>query len=48
MLKPIKSAREDGPALIPDDLLVVKEADAEQPIEDFAGELRCMPDVSDL
>jgi hypothetical protein len=29
MLKPVQRAREDRPSLVPDDLLVVKEADAQ-------------------
>src|SRR5262249_6105884 len=48
MLKPIERPREDRPALVPDDLLVVKEADAQKPVENLAGELRSVPDVRPL
>src|SRR6266849_4789252 len=48
MLKPVMSSRENGPAFVPDDLLVVKEPDAQQTVQDLARELRCMPDVRHL
>ncbi len=38
VLEPIQSARKYSSALVPDDLLVVEEADAEQAIEHFARE----------
>src|SRR5262249_39310115 len=48
MLKPIKSAREDRSSFVPNDLLVVNEADAKKPVQDLASELRSMPDVRHL
>ncbi len=33
---------------VPDDLLVVEEADPQQAVRDLAGELRGVPDVGDL
>src|SRR5262249_18832261 len=38
MLKPVKRSCQDRARFIPDDLLVVYEADAEQPIQYLAGE----------
>ena len=48
MLKPVVRPREDRPALVPDDLLVVQEADPQQAVEHLAREHRGVPDVSDL
>src|SRR5260370_4824529 len=48
VLKPGVRAREHCPALVPDDLLVVQEADAQQAIKNLASELRSVPDVRHL
>ena len=48
MLKPVVRPREHRPALVPDDLLGVQEADAQQAVENLAREHRGVPDVSDL
>src|SRR5205085_836913 len=48
VLEPVVRPREHGPAFIPDDLLVMKEPNPEQAIEDLPGEFRCMPNVRDL
>ena len=48
MLEPIQGAREDRPSLVPDDLLVVKEANAQQTVQNFACKLRSVPDISNL
>ncbi len=48
VLKPVVRAREHCPALVPDDLLVVQEADAQQAIKNLASELRSVPDVRHL
>src|SRR5579871_1813262 len=48
MLEPIVSSREDRAALVPNDLLMVQEADAQQPIEHLAREFAGVPDVADL
>jgi hypothetical protein len=41
-------AGEHGAPFVPDDLLVMEKADAEQTIEHFARELAGVPHVSDL
>ena len=46
--KPVRCPRENGSALVPNDLLVVQEADAEEAIEHFASEYRGVPHVADL
>src|ERR1700677_3121401 len=48
VLKPVMSSRENRAALVPDDLLVMHEADLEQTIEHFTREFGCVPDVADL
>ena len=48
MLKPVVRPREHRPPFVPDDLLVMQEADPQQAVEHFARELRCVPDVRDL
>ena len=48
MLIPVVRPREDRPALVPDDLLGVEEADPQQAVQHFAREHRCVPDVGDL
>jgi hypothetical protein len=48
MLEPVERPCEDRSAFIPDDLLVVKEADAQQAVQDFTGELTGVPDISGL
>src|SRR4030095_2919833 len=48
MLEPVGGPGEDGPAFVPDDLLVMQESDPEQAVEDLPGEFRGMPDVGDL
>ena len=40
--------REHGPAFVPDDLLGIEKADAEQAIQHLAGEDGRMPHVRDL
>jgi len=37
---------EHGTPLVPNDLLVVQEADPQQAIEDLAGELRGVPHIA--
>src|SRR6516164_5055882 len=46
--KPVQGPGEDGATLIPDDLLMVLEADAQETIEDLARKLRGVPHISDL
>src|SRR5215469_15747988 len=48
VLEPVQRPSQDGSPLVPDDLLVVLEANAQQSVENLAGELRSVPDVSDL
>src|SRR5579862_4094747 len=48
VLEPVERARQDSTSLVPDDLLVVLEADTQQAIEDFPGEFRGVPHVADL
>src|ERR1035441_9503367 len=48
MLEPVMRSGEHRAALVPDDLLVVQEADLKQAIEDLAGERRGMPDIADF
>ena len=48
MLKPVKRSCEHRALLVPDDLLVVDEADAQQAGKDFARKFAGVPDVSDL
>ena len=48
MLIPIVRPREHRPALVPDDLLGVEEANPHKAIEHFACEDGCVPDVGDL
>ena len=48
MLIPVVCTREDGPTLVPNDLLRIQEPDTEQPVEDVARKDRCVPNVSDL
>jgi len=48
MLEPVKRASEDCPPFVPDDLLVVLEADSQKPVEDLAGKLAGVPHVSQL
>ena len=48
MLKPVQAPSKHGPPLIPDDLLMVDEADPEQTVQYFAGELGCVPNVARL
>lgn len=48
LLKPVQRAREHRSPLVPYDLLVMLEADAQQPVEDLTGEFGCMPNVGSL
>ena len=48
MLKPVERPREHRPPLVPDNLLMMLEADPQKAVQHLAREHRCMPDVSDL
>ena len=48
MLEAIVGSRQHSPALVPDDLLVVHEADFQQPIQHFTRESRRMEDIAHL
>jgi len=48
MLKPIQRTRQNCSTLVPDDLLVMVEPDAQKAIKHLAGEFACVPDVRDL
>ncbi len=48
MLKPIVGPGQYGPAFVPNDLLVMQKADAQQAIENFPRELRGMPHIRHL
>ena len=48
MLIPVVRARENRPALVPDDLLRIQKADPQQAVEHFAREDGRVPDVGDL
>ena len=48
MLEPVMSSRQDRSAFIPDDLLMVDEADPEEAIEHLARKLAGVPDVGHL
>jgi len=48
MLEPIQRSRQDDPPLVPNDLLVVQEADTQQTIENLAGEFAGVPHVAHL
>src|ERR1035441_10521300 len=48
MLKPVQRSCEHRALLVPDDLLVVDEADTQEPREHLACELGGVPDVADL
>ena len=48
VLKPVERPREDRPPLVPDNLLMMLEADAQKAVQNFARELRCVPHVRDL
>lgn len=46
MLEPVMRARQHRAPFVPDDLLMVQEADAEQPVEHFPSEFGSVPHVS--
>ena len=48
MLEPVVRSRQDGSAFVPDDLLVVKEPNAQQPVQNFACELAGVPDLGNI
>lgn len=48
MLKPVMCARKHRAPLVPDDLLMVQEADPQQAVENLPGELRRMPYIPDF
>ncbi len=48
VLKPVQRSGEHRALLVPDDLLVVDEADAQEAGEDFGREPGCVPDVGHL
>jgi hypothetical protein len=48
MLKPVVRPRENGPPLIPNDLLMMKESNPQQAVENLASENGRMPDVRNL
>ena len=48
MLEPIVRARQYGAPFVPNDLLVMKEADPQQAIENFPGVFRSVPHVGRL
>ena len=48
VLKPVMRSREDRSPFVPDDLLVVQEADPQQSVQHLARELRGVPDVGHL
>jgi len=46
MLEPVVRSGEHRPLLVPDNLLMVHEANSQQAIENFTGEPRGMPDIT--
>jgi len=46
MLEPVVRSGEHRAPLVPDDLLMVQEADPQQAIQDLAGERRGVPDIT--
>src|SRR5580658_9183968 len=48
MLEPVKGPREHGSLLVPDDLLVMLEADPKQTAEHLAREFRGVPHIGSL
>src|SRR5216684_420699 len=48
VLIPVVRSRQHDAALVPDDLLRIKESDAKQPVQNFAREQGSMPHVGNL
>ena len=47
MCEPIVSPGEDWSSLVPDQLLVIDEADPQQAVQNFPGKLGGVPDIGD-